>query len=555
MVDKKSIDTLNHHIKSIQAPLVSALLDYKGKKDISFHVPGHKNGEAYSYFAEANELFGPILEIDVTEIEGTDNLHQPEGAILEAQQYAARFFGAEQTFFLVGGSTAGNQALILSACTSPEDIILVQRNVHKSVIHGLMFAHARAVFLTPEIDPESGLATIPSITTIQRAIERYPNAKGLLLTQPNYYGMVASTLVSIVELCHSYQIPVFVDEAHGAHFGLHGDFPNSALSAGVDGVVQSTHKMLSAMTMGSMLHIQGELIERNLLAQRLTMIQSSSPSYPIMASLDLTRFMLEAHGESIFAEPLIAAQMLREGIGQLKRYRLLGPALTSIEPQRAEERKADERQDDGCKLDARKEDEYQADEQKRDGREADAQQAGAQNVYSAYDKQDPLKIVICDALGIWSGYELQNRLYKLGCIPEMCDEHYVVFALGQGTTKADAERLLAALEQLSMEETENKANHFFTWNNWLMEEEGSEPVQFNLSVISDEITEMIPLEQGVGRRSAEMIIPYPPGIPLLYQQELITEHILKRIMQLRELNATSLGACDPSLKMIKVCKL
>ncbi|MER7798621.1 aminotransferase class I/II-fold pyridoxal phosphate-dependent enzyme [Microbacterium sp. NPDC096154] len=545
MVDKKLIDTCNQHTNSTQAPLVSALLRYKGKKDISFHVPGHKNGEAYSYFAEANEIFGPILEIDVTEIEGTDNLHQPEGAILEAQKYAARFFGADQTFFLVGGSTAGNQALILSVCTNPGDIILVQRNVHKSVIHGLMLAHAKAVFLTPEIDQESGLATIPSITTIQRALKRYPNAKGILLTQPNYYGMVSSTLANIVELCHSYHIPVFVDEAHGAHFGLHVDFPNSALHAGVDGVVQSTHKMLSAMTMGSMLHIQGEYIERTLLAQRLTMIQSSSPSYPIMASLDSTRFMLEVHGGSIFAEPLIAAQMLRDGIGQLKRYRILNPDLTTTEPQRAVEQKADERQDDGCTVD----------ELKEDGRQADAQQAGAQNVNSAYDKQDPLKIVICDALGIWSGYELQNRLCEMGCIPEMCDERYVVFALGQGTTTRDVDRLLAALEQLSMEETENKANDFFTWNNWLVEEEGFEPVQFSLSVISDENTEMIPLEQGVGRRSAEMIIPYPPGIPLLYPQELITEHILKRIMQLRELNATSLGACDPSLKMIKVCKL
>ena len=525
MIDKKSIETFKQHIDTTQAPLAAALLRYKEKKDTSFHVPGHKNGEAYTWVAEANEIFGSILQIDVTEIEGTDNLHQPEGAILEAQQCAARFFGADQTFFLVGGSTAGNQALILSACTNPEDVILVQRNVHKSVIHGLMLAHANAVFLTPEIDSESGLATIPSIATIQRALKRYPNAKGILLTQPNYYGMVSSILVDIVKLCHSYHIPVFVDEAHGAHFGLHGEFPNSALNAGVDGVVQSTHKMLTAMTMGSMLHIQGEFINRTLLAQRLTMIQSSSPSYPIMASLDITRFMLEAYGEFIFTEALEAAQFIREGIRELKRFRILSPELTITEPQRIVE----------CKL--------------------DAQQVGAQNVYSAYDKQDPLKIVISDELGLWSGYEIQHKLYDLGCIPEMCDERYVVFALGQGTTKDDANRLIEALKQLAMETTENKAKHFFTWNNWVMEQSISEPVKFGLSMISDEDTEMIPLEEGVGRRSAEMIIPYPPGIPLLYPQELVTDDIAKRIMQLRELNATSLGACDPSLKMIKVCKL
>lgn len=526
MVDKKSIETFRQHIDNKYAPLISALIRYKEKKDTSFHVPGHKNGGAYSWVDEAKEIFGSILEIDVTEIEGTDNLHQPEGAILEAQQYAARFFGADQTFFLVGGSTAGNQALILSACTNPGDIILVQRNVHKSVIHGLMLAHARAVFLTPEIDPKSGLATIPSVTTVQKALARYPNAKGILLTQPNYYGMVSSILADIVKLCHSYHIPVFVDEAHGAHFGLHSDFPKSALSVGVDGVVQSTHKMLSAMTMGSMLHVQGEYIQRALLAQRLTMIQSSSPSYPIMASLDITRFMLEVYGESIFVEPLMAAQILREGIGRLKRYRLISPAALMV-------------------TEAQK----RVDEQK-----ADAQQTGAQSGYDAYDTQDPLKIVICDALGIWSGFQLQNKLCEMGCIPEMSDERYVVLSLGQGTTTDDADRLLAALEKLSLEEKENKAKNFFTWNNWLVEEEVSEPVQFGLSVISDENTEMIPLEQGIGRRSAEMIIPYPPGIPLLYPQELITDHIAKRIMQLRELNATSLGACDPSLKMIKVCK-
>lgn len=515
MLDKKPIENFNQHIDSKQAPLVSALLRYKEKKDTSFHVPGHKNGEAYLSLANGvKELFSSMLEIDVTEIDGTDNLHQPEGVILEAQQHAARYFGADQTFFLVGGSTAGNQALILSACTCPDDIILVQRNVHKSVIYGLMLAHAKAVFLAPEIDQESGLATIPSIATIQRALEHYPNARAILLTQPNYYGMVSSILADIVELCHSYHIPVFVDEAHGAHFGLNGHFPNSALSVGVDGVVQSTHKMLSAMTMGSMLHIQGEFIQRTLLAQRLTMIQSSSPSYPIMASLDITRFMLEVYEDSIFSEPLMAAQMLREGIGQLKRYRILSPSLTVGE-----------------------------------------QETGAETGYDAYDKQDPFKIVICDALGIWSGYELQQKLCEMGCIPEMCDERYVVFALGQGTTKGDAQRLLVALEQLSMEIKENKAKHFFTWNNWLVEEGVSDPVQFGLSVILDENTEMIPLEQAVNRRSAEMIIPYPPGIPLLYPQELITDYMAKRIMQLRELDATSLGACDPSLKMIKVCKL
>lgn len=494
-----------------QAPLVAALLEYKKRKDVSFHVPGHKDGQAYTEIDDLSNLLGAMLQIDVTEIEGTDNLHQPEGVILEAQQRAARYFGAEETYFLVGGSTAGNQALILSACTSPDDIILVQRNVHKSVIHGLMLAHTQAVFLTPEIDERSGLATIPSINTIANALERYPKAKGVLLTQPNYYGMVSSSLTEIVNLCHSYDIPVFVDEAHGSHFGLHHDFPDCALRASVDGVVQSTHKMLSAMTMGSMLHVQGNYINRKLLAQRLTMIQSSSPSYPIMASLDLTRFMLEQSGDYIFEEGLLAAQVIADGIKKIKRFGVLSPEIAM-------------------------------------------EASGAEAAYSAYDKQDPFKVVIFDALGVWNGYELLEKLHGMGCIAEMCNERYVVLALGQGTTREHASRLLSVLEELSTHDIDREPAQFFTWNNWSMDEYISEPIFFGLAPILDEDTEVINVEQSIGRRSAEMITPYPPGIPLLYPQEVITDEVARRIMQLRELNVQSAGANDPTLTTIKICK-
>uniref|UniRef100_UPI000A528DA5 aminotransferase class I/II-fold pyridoxal phosphate-dependent enzyme n=1 Tax=Paenibacillus dakarensis TaxID=1527293 RepID=UPI000A528DA5 len=294
-----------------EAPLVEALLAYRNHAAKSFHVPGHKNGKAYDGIEEARILHD-VMKIDVTEISGTDDLHHPEGVIREAQELAADCFGAEESFFLVGGSTSGNLAMVLTVCQQPGDILLLQRNVHKSVLNGLMLAGARAVFLEPEIDKDSGLAVTPSVETIKAAIAAYPDARGVLLTSPNYYGM-SCDLKPIAELCHAYHIPLLVDEAHGAHFGMHPDLPEGALSSGADVAVQSTHKMLAAMTMGAMLHVQGPFINRGLLRQRLAMVQSSSPSYPVMASLDLARRMLHAQGASAFTAGFAAVGALMRG--------------------------------------------------------------------------------------------------------------------------------------------------------------------------------------------------------------------------------------------------
>lgn len=234
-------------------------------------------------------------------------------------------FRCRGKFFLVGGSTAGNLSLLLTICDEPGSIVLVQRNVHKSVIHGLMLAGARAVFLEPWVDPESGLAVMPSIETIQAAVQRYPEAKGVFVTLPNYYGMGAD-LTPIAEVCHEAGMPLLVDEAHGAHYGQHPELPVSALSCGADGVVQSTHKMLAAFTMGAMLHIQGPRLNRPLLRQRLAMVQSSSPSYPVMASLDLSRRLLHVHGADAFTAGLAAVKALKRGLAELPRFQLLQPA-------------------------------------------------------------------------------------------------------------------------------------------------------------------------------------------------------------------------------------
>lgn len=498
----------NSQNKSVRAPLYEALIQHRNSEKRTYHVPGHKNGQVYSKY-EPSIVLQDVMRIDATEITGLDDLHHPESVIQEAQHLAADYFGAEESFFLVGGSTSGNISLLLTVCTEPGDIILVQRNVHKSIIHGLMLARAHAVFLAPEVDPVSGLATAPAATTIKEALEAYPHAKGVFITMPNYYGM-GFELTEITEICHHAGVPLLVDEAHGAHYGHHPAFPDSAIKAGADGVVQSTHKMLSAMTMGAMLHVQGNLLDRELLKQRLSMIQSSSPSYPIMASLDLARFHLECHGADAFTTGLAAVNLVRKKIEEnIPRFGFLHPS---------------------CKD-------------------------------TGYTDQDPYKLVIYDKERLLSGYELQRKLEERGCVPEMSDETFVVILFSLGSTEEDAMHLLDALMHISVEEEpkqpeplleqDQNSSRVSTWN-ILQSAVFSCPVPFHLGKINKEQKEQIKITDASGRISAEMVIPYPPGIPILYPGERIDEEMKDHLIQLRNSKAKIQANSDPSLETIWV---
>lgn len=271
-----------------KTPLYDALEQFAARSPISFHVPGHKNGRIFP--EKAREFFESVLSLDLTELSGLDDLHAPQGVIDEAQALAADFFGADHTHFLIGGSTAGNLAMILSVCTAGDKII-VQRNSHKSVFNGLELSGANPVFIAPDFDAAVNRYTTPGIETIKMALHKYPDAKAVVLTYPDYFGRTYA-LKEIIELIHEYHIPVLVDEAHGVHFSLERRFPESALALGADVVVQSAHKMAPAMTMGAYLHQQSARISNSRIEHNLQMIQSSSPSYPLMASLDLARSFL-----------------------------------------------------------------------------------------------------------------------------------------------------------------------------------------------------------------------------------------------------------------------
>jgi arginine/lysine/ornithine decarboxylase len=285
------------------------------------HVPGHKSGavwhagdshdqEAGSAGALVDRLAG-ILPYDLTELPGLDDLHAPSGAIAEAETLAAACFGARETAFLVGGSTVGNLAAVL-ALVAPGDLVLVDRNAHKSIWHALQLAEARVVLLdTVVVD---GVPFGPDPAQVIATMSAHPETKAVFLTRPTYYG-TAIALKEIITHAQNLNIPVCVDEAHGAHYGLHAALPPSALALGADLVVQSTHKMLPALTMSAMLHMQGDRIPAARVRQLLRMLQSSSPSYPLLAGLDLARRYAATQAERDIAESLTLLNQTAEALG------------------------------------------------------------------------------------------------------------------------------------------------------------------------------------------------------------------------------------------------
>lgn len=467
--------------------------------------------------------------MDVTELSDTDDLHDPSGAIQQAQQLAACRFGADETAFLVGGSTAGNLALLLG-CLQPGDIALIQRNVHKSVLNGLRLSGAKAVFLEPRIEPSSGLSELPALEAVEQALRSWPQAKALVLSNPSYYGW-SRDLQPYAELVHRTECLLLVDEAHGAHYGLHPDLPSGALQAGADAVVQSTHKTLHAMTMGAMLHMQGERLDRQKVKAMLAALQSSSPSYPIMASLDLARGLLDEHGPDWFGPGLHAAASIRSRLRLSERWGLAEDLV----------------QDEGIRT-------------------------------------DPLRIVLYDRLGDWKGFDLLRQLERRGIWAEMADETYVVLLVGARTGMEEAAELLAALAELeqlgrelaSEEGSATEAGKRIAACPEIIPARGaetrtdkakargvetrtdkaktrvaeaasgdqaggasrepaflfSEPTRLERFPPSERETELVPLMEAAGRVSAEAIIPYPPGIPLVLEGEAITARLIDSMQRL-----------------------
>lgn len=476
------------------APLYEQLERHARRRPHSFHVPGHKMG--HSFDGGSRDRFASVLELDQTEITGLDDLHQPQGVIAEAEALAAEAFGAQETRFLIGGSTVGNLALIMTVCR-PGDKILVQRNCHKSVFHGIIMARATPVFLVPAVDLATGVAAGVRREDVERALQAHPDAKAVLLTNPTYYGM-GIDLAKMVATVHRHDIPLLVDEAHGAHYGFHPAFPTSAMHAGADASVQSTHKMASSMTMSSMLHVQGERIDRERLRRYLAMIQSSSPSYPLMASLDLARRHLVMEAASEWDRLLPLLDKLRERTSRISW--LHGPEL------------------------------------------------GANSVYATLD---PLKLFLHLRTEEFTGFQLQQLMERHGIFPELADETHVLLVASAGTSGRDLDALFRLLESIEAQEdqdTERIVQAGIVSSHYIREQ------ALPMHEAVDLPYETISLDQSLGRVVAEMVIPYPPGIPILVPGEQMDEQSLSMLQELRSGQTRFHGVQDDSLQTIQVVR-
>ncbi|KNY27166.1 aminotransferase class I/II-fold pyridoxal phosphate-dependent enzyme [Pseudobacteroides cellulosolvens] len=275
-----------------KTPVLEEIERYISSNPLPFHMPGHKMGKGFK-----KGYFDRIAAMDLTEIPRLDNLHYPDGVIKEAQDLAARAFGAEHTFFLVNGSTCGIHAIIKSIC-KPGEKLLVGRDCHKSVINGMMLWGVEPYYINPDFDVGFGIPTVISPQKVREAFEKNHDCKGILLTRPNYYG-ICSDLESIASIASSYGKILAVDEAHGAHLKFNNALPKCAMELGADVCIQSAHKTLPAFTQGSYLHVKSGKIDVERLKSILGMLQTTSPSYVVMSSLDYSRALMENEGEDL----------------------------------------------------------------------------------------------------------------------------------------------------------------------------------------------------------------------------------------------------------------
>ncbi|MDH7500807.1 MAG: aminotransferase class I/II-fold pyridoxal phosphate-dependent enzyme [candidate division NC10 bacterium] len=297
--------------RQFRTPLFDALVSLAESRKVSFHTPGHKSGKGIS--TRFKKFVGPkIFSIDLTTLDEVDCLQKPTGVIKEAQELAAEAYGADHSFFLINGSTVGNHAMVLAAC-SPQDEVLVARNTHKSILTGIILAGARPHFFLPAWDPDLGIPLNVTPEAVNSALENHPQAKALILTSPNYYGVTAD-LEAIFKATRQRGLLLLVDEAHGPHLNFHPDLPPPALRMGADLCVQSTHKIVGGMTQSSMMHLKGNRIDLARLQGALQLMQSTSPSYVLMASLDLARMQMATEGRKLLEKAIHLAEEARDQI-------------------------------------------------------------------------------------------------------------------------------------------------------------------------------------------------------------------------------------------------
>ncbi|OYE04841.1 aminotransferase class I/II-fold pyridoxal phosphate-dependent enzyme [Nostoc sp. 'Peltigera membranacea cyanobiont' 232] len=490
-----------------QTPLLDALKANAARPHAPFYTPGHKQGKGISQ-PLADLLGTKIFRADLTELADLDNLFAPQGVIQEAQQLAAEAFGASQTWFLVNGSTCGIEAAILATCGTGDKIIL-PRNVHSSAIAGLILSGAIPIFLNPEYDSVLDIAHSITPNAVESALQQHPNAKAVLTVYPTYYG-VCGDLSAIANITHQYNIPLLVDEAHGAHFAFHPELPTPALAAGADLTVQSIHKVLGAMTQASMLHIQSDRIDCDRISKALQLVQSTSPSYLLLASLDAARQQMALHGKMLMSRTLQLANEARTKISQI-------PGLSVLQI-------------------------------------LSPPSQGGLGGSSGFLALDETRLTVTvSGLGL-TGFEADEILdEKFAVTAEFASLQHLTFIISLGNTTADIKQLVQSLTNLAKEY--RRTNLILTnphWQNVLTTQ--GHALHFSPREAFFAVSETLPLAQTSDRICAEIVCPYPPGIPVLMPGEVITNPVLNYLQQIQAMGGFISGCNDTSFQTLKVVK-
>ena len=467
--------------------LAARLAAYGASASYPFHMPGHKR------------QFHPFLDpysMDITEICGFDNLHHAEGILLEAQQRAAALYHASETFYLINGSTCGILAAV-AAATKRGGKILMARNCHKAAYHAALLNDLEVSYLYPAADMTHGLSGAVAPDEVERMLKEDASLRTVLITSPTYDG-VCSDVRRIAEIVHRHAGILIVDEAHGAHFGMHPYFPVHALSCGADLAINSVHKTLPSPTQTALLHVQGTRVDRDRLKSFLGIYQTSSPSYVLMAGIDACVQLLLEHGTELFDTFAKRLERLRRQLSGLQVLELI---------------------------------------------------CGTEPELRAYD-YDRSKILIATQRSSLSGPELSDLLrsqYELEM--EMDSEHYVTAITTVADTEEGLDRLAKALTGMDAgleRKPEQVAQPFAAWKNEAV---------LRIGEAAEAEKKSIPLVGSEGSVSAEFVYLYPPGIPLLVPGERISGELLERLLQYRTDGFALEGMADYQGEEIRVVKV
>ncbi len=473
-----------------KAPLYEALNDFRKKRIVPFDVPGHKRGRGNP---ELVDLFGDkTVRIDVNSMKPLDNLCHPASVIREAEELAADAFGAAGAFFMVNGTTSAVQAMILSVCKEGDKIIM-PRNVHKSVINALILSGGIPVYVNPEVDSKLGIALGMEPSKVQQAVEDNPDAVAVFVNNPTYYG-ICSDLKSIVNIAHSHDMYVLVDEAHGTHFSFSDKLPVSAMQAGADMSAVSMHKSGGSLTQSSLLLLNSTM-NPDYVLQIINLMQTTSASYLLMTSLDISRRNLALRGKEQFEKVIAMSEYARREINDLGDYYAYGRELI--------------------------------------------------NGTSVYDFDVTKLAVFTRDMGL-TGIEVYDILrddYDIQI--EFGDISIILAYISIGDRLQDIERLVNALDDLKRLNKKPKTGLFAA--EYMAPKVAVAPRR---AFYADKVS--VPLDKAAGKICTEFVMAYPPGIPILAPGELITKDIVEYIKYAKEKGCQMQGTEDFDVEYLNV---